>query len=121
MNKTDAKKFAYRLVAGFIEELYQAKGGDPLVYDEYFQNWSGAKGAPDFAGRRLSKEDKRRVEVALNDLYVEINRKGWAECEAYLSDWGYHERCAFKWPRPAGKPGARWSKYKAWLKRQGRA
>jgi hypothetical protein len=119
MNKADAKKFAQRLVAGFIWELFQADKSDPLVYDEYFQDWSGIKGAPDFAGRRLSKADRERVEKAMDNIYTELDDKGWADYHKYLES-DYREQCAHRWPKPSGKPGNRWSQYKGWLKRQGR-
>lgn len=120
MNKADAKKFACRLVAGFLEELY-VNSKDPLVYDEYFQDLGRKIGTPDAVeGRRLSKVDEERVLAAMEALLTSINEKGWSDWDAYV-EMGHFERRKMKWPRPAGKPRARWSKYTAWQKRQGRA
>jgi hypothetical protein len=96
MNKREAKRYARRLVVGYIDgQFYNEK--HPLCYDEY---------SPDsIKGRRLSKGDFDRVCMVMDDLYVNIAPAGYDSENHYLAD---------------GKPGAKWGKFKQWLKKQGR-
>lgn len=105
MNKTEARRYAKRLVAGYIEEKFHGSKVDPLVYDDWCES--------EYEGRRLSKEDLGRVAEEVNRIVDRLSGEGW-----YSED----EIRAGKWrlAKPHGKPGPRWRGYGAWLKRQGR-
>jgi hypothetical protein len=101
MNKKDARRYAKRLIVGYIEELCYARKSDPLVYDDMCDDRAAE-------GRRLSEEDRDRV---LGEVYAIYNT---------FSDHGWPSDMLRAFYKPDGKPGAKWKKYKDWLKRQGR-
>lgn len=106
MNKSDARKYASRLIAGYIEDLYNCKKPDPLVYDEYFDE--------EAQGKRLSARDKFRVYLEVDKLLQDLINKGYER--KYFEYQGHFES-----PNIDGIPGARWKGYKAWMKKQGRS
>lgn len=116
MNKAQAKRYVYRLLAGMVEEHYLGGLGGKkpiLVYDLPFQE--------DFEGRRLSKDDYDRVWEAFDDITEPFSEKGWT------SYWNLVKDRSKGWvqvlrevPKVNGKPGTKWKGYKDWCKRQGR-
>lgn len=106
MNKAEARKYAKRIIAGYIEELFHSSK-DPLVYDEEFPE--------EVQGRRMSKADRERVEDAVIEISEKFNEQGWTPLEV-LQDF----RRPFVPHKVDGKPGSKWKKYEDWRKRQGR-
>lgn len=106
MNKSEAKKYAKRLLAGYIEEMFHSRSRDPLVYDEEFEE--------KLRGLRLSKADRDRVCDEMICIQDRLNDDGWQSPEDIIIN-------GWKAAKPNGKPGSRWKKYSQWQKRQGRA
>ena len=105
MNKAEAKRYAKRLVSGYIEQLFQARKVDPLVYDELCHR--------DAQGKRLSKADYERVCDEVIAIQEKLTGQGYPD----VLSW---ERGQPQHSKPDGKPGPRWKGYDAWLRRQGR-
>lgn len=109
MNKAEAKRFVKRLIAGYIEELYNGMGKrgkpDPLVYDLECET--------ECEGRRLSKADEDRVGIEMDAILERLYDDGWTSPEDIRAG-------KLKLAKPDGKPGSKWKQYAAWQKRQGR-
>lgn len=105
MNKAEAKRYAKRLIGGYIEQLFMAKDVDPLVYDELCPR--------DAQGKRLSEADFDRVCGEVNAIHGKLMAEGYPETLSWERGQPQHSK-------PDGKPGAKWSGYAAWQKRQGR-
>jgi hypothetical protein len=99
MNMADARKYASRFMCGLIEQqLGRGKTipRDPFVYDFAFG---------EHAGKRMSRDDKDRVEEALMELQAKFDTSGKPKPTSS--------------PAVDGKPGARWKSYRDQRKRQG--
>ena len=106
MNKSEAKQYAHRFIAGILEQQLYGKGSmpiDPLVYDWPFG---------DNEGKRLSDKDYDRVLDALEAMTIDHQKKG---------DLKNIENRKMKvvFPNVDGKPGSMWGGYKDQRKRQG--
>lgn len=93
MNKKEAKEQAARIVCDLIEKA-MTDGKFVFVYDEYSDD-----GLP---GRRLSKNDRGRVEDALCDIQAKMDKVGLDR---------YIKRLPGRSTPADGKPGPR---LKAW-------
>lgn len=105
MTKTEARRYAKRLIVGYIEHLFHSEDA-PLVYDEFSKD--------DLQGRRLSSADFDRACDAVETIRKRLDHQSFTDKESMDRNKGLYYRAA-------GKPGARWKGYEAWLKRQGRA
>jgi hypothetical protein len=104
MTKTEATRYAKRLVCGYIEQLFHGKD-HPLVYDDF--------SVDDLEGRRLSPQDDDRVCDAMNKLHGQLDARSCTERESFERTSGLHYKAS-------GRPGAKWKGYDAWMKKQGR-
>jgi hypothetical protein len=106
MTKSEARRYAMRLVAGYVEEYcFSNKRVDPLVYDEMAEDH--------IQGRRLSPKDYDRVCEAIMRVYKSLYDPGQRDAHSRERKWrGY---------KADGTAGPRWKSYEQWLKRQGRA
>ena len=110
MNKSQAKKFAYRWLDGLVEQHLSAKKSvpvDPMVYDNWF--------VEDLEGRRLSKEDEEKVWDAIADIVSPFAEKGRGFDLGKASAKDFVEKMA----KATGKPGKKYGKYKDYRKRIG--
>lgn len=106
MNKKEATELAARIAADAIERRLRNKG-EPLTYD-YIFNGAGVEGL------RLSEADHDRVTEALDDIQDKLILKGNTTLD--MPDGSRRHFLTIRWPKPSGKPGARWTKYKGYLR-----
>ena len=96
MNKAEARQYAYRFIAGCVEEFYNNRPKRPLCYDEPCMEG--------LEGRRLSDKDKQRVDLAIQAIHDHLDDRGWKVYEDAVKDLRW-EKFA---PKADGKPGAKW-------------
>lgn len=104
MNKTQAKRFAYRWLEGLVEQFFEAPAKktvpcDPLAYDHWFDE--------ELWGRKLSQEDEELVWEAVAEITGPFGSKGKEFDLAAVPRGEYRQHLA----KAKGKPGP---KYKGW-------